>query len=1057
MDDLLEKLRRATFSRLQQKAAQIASSPTLNRAARAVSLPEYTPSQRRVHQAVKQFALEAGLNIEGAAPGPIIAGGVKTIFNARQMRKMLPEIRSVKSMLETSPKLGFKQFKAIDDVVRRIQPTIKKSLSKVISDPNEYEKFVYKLLKDAEYAALNPKLRIGLGTRELGQEVGKPQRIRVKQPSPLTDIAEEPLRIKPRSIAQEASQRLSREGAGKSLPDIIDKKSINVKEKVGILDYIRTPDRVLKKIGLGKEARLLRDKYNDYLTQIPQEINKITQWSKKVPKESNQRIFRYLDGQDIKLADKELKVAKEIQAYLADWADKLKLPKDKRIANYITHIFEKDFIKKEFDPELAKLIQDKVAGSVYDPFLQKRLGKLGYVEDTWRALDAYVKRATRKFHMDQALDQVKKASKNLETSQYNYVREYVDRINLRPTQVDSLVDNTVKQIAGYRFGQRPVANLTRKARQMVYRGTLGLNPGTALKNLTQGANTYAKLGEKWTVKGYWDLLTKGTRELEDVGILRNNFIEDRTLSAGKQLTQKIDRGLFTFFDGAEKINRGSAYYGAKAKALKEGLSEEQAIRKGIDMVRDTQFTFGSVDTPLVLQSDINKLLLQFQSFTIKQGEFLGEMIKNKEFAGLLRYSLAGALVVSTVGKAIGMDAKDMIPSFRIGVPPTLQFPVEAGKAIAGAPDKYGNIPDVEQKLKNVGRSLIPFMPGGTQGRKTIQGLQATEQGYSETPSGRVRFPVSTDPVSRVKGALFGQYNFPEARRYYDEDLSPLGEKQSEIFKKLEEPREFYENILRKRKISKKEKEEKGVLAAGPSEADTKLKVEISALDGKESTLFSDNDKYYRYDFDKENVKVIDYSDAMKTAKTKYEKAKLEEERFQTALKFYRDDDIPEGDKKQLYAKVGVPENELQYYEVASDKADLKTEYVEEGLAGMRDREEILRYLIEGRRIIGGKIMVSDGVLDNLYNDGIITKEERTAIKKFKIDQDGEVKVKMSGRGKTARFKKAKFVPLKFRKTGINIPQNIGKMEGVVPNINFNIPKLQVQVPNIPNIPVKFNI
>ena len=61
---------------------------------------------------------------------------------------------------------------------------------------------------------------------------------------------------------------------------------------------------------------------------------------------------------------------------------------------------------------------------------------------------------------------------------------------------------------------------------------------------------------------------------------------------------------------------------------------------GREIVRKTQFSFGSIDTPVGLQSDIAKTLTQFQSFTIKQGEFLTEMAMDKNFVGLIRYAVA---------------------------------------------------------------------------------------------------------------------------------------------------------------------------------------------------------------------------------------------------------------------------------------------------------------------------------------------------------------------------------------------------------------------------------
>jgi hypothetical protein len=634
-------------------------------------------------------------------------------------------------------------------------------------------------------------------------------------------------------LEQASSQQLRVQAGSKPLADIVNSSEINVKQKVGLLDYLRTPDRVLKKIGMENEAKLIRQKYDDYLKQLPDEINKITKWSKQVPTESNQRIFKYLDGQSIELNPQEMRVATEIKDYLKDWAGKLKLPADKQISHYITHIFEKDFIQKEFDPDVAKLIQDRVAGSVYDPFLEQRLGKMGYVEDTWRALDAYVKRATRKFNMDEALTQVKDKASNLETSQYNYVKKYIDRINLRPTEIDNLLDNSIKQIVGYKYGGRPVAYLTRSLRQMVYRGTLGLNVGSAMKNLTQGANTYAKLGEKYTTIGYIKNLMKmatGDNELQRVGVLRDNFIQDRTISATKKFWETTDKGLFFFFETAEKINRGSAYFGAKAKALAEGMNEQQAIEFAKKIVRDTQFTFGSVDTPPVLSSDMAKLIGQFQSYTLKQGEFLADMVKNKEFMGMARYAFASFVMASTVGKLIGMEWKDFIPSIRIGLPPTMQGPYEIGRAVVGAPDQYGNVPDMTERVEKGGESFIPFIPGGTQIKKSIQGLETVGKGYSESKTGRVRSPVEQNLTNKVRGGLFGQYNLPEIREYYDKGLSVLGEKQSEIFKQLspEERKKYYELIQQKRGLNKEE--QSGLLdtaGAAESSAIQDMRVEVA--------------------------------------------------------------------------------------------------------------------------------------------------------------------------------------------------------------------------------------
>ena len=556
-------------------------------------------------------------------------------------------------------------------------------------------------------------------------------------------------------------------------------KNLKPSQKVNLLDYIRTPINVLRKIGLEKEGKLLEKKYDDYLQELPKELDKVTQWAKKAKDPgSSQRLFRYLDGQTtnsdgtpLTLSKEEQEVAVEIAGYLRGWADRLKLPKDKRIASYITHIFDEDFIQKEFDPEIAKLIQDRIPGSVYDPFLEQRLGALGFKEDAWQALDAYIKRGVRKANMDEALEPLSKAAQSLDLESYKYVQRLGEKVNLRPSEIDNLLDNLIKASpVGYKLGARPTLRVTRGIRQMVYRGTLGLNVGSAMRNLTQGVNTYAELGEKYTPVGYAKMvraLASKSKELEEVGVLSNNFIEDRSLNATKKFWQNADKGLFSLFEFAEKVNRGAAYYGAKARALDKGLSEEEAIQAGKDLVAKTQFRFGSVHTPVALQGDVVKFLTQFQSYNVKQAEYLLGKVKKREAAGLIRYTGASLLLVATFGQLFGMRPTDMIPFFgvatgetKLGQTPPIQAAMGAGKIA------FGDEQAKTEGRKEITRAGIAMIPGGVQTKKTIEGLQATIGGGSKTTTGRNRFSIEPTPTNVARAAVFGPNNFQEAQDYF---------------------------------------------------------------------------------------------------------------------------------------------------------------------------------------------------------------------------------------------------------------------------------------------------
>ena len=222
-------------------------------------------------------------------------------------------------------------------------------------------------------------------------------------------------------------------------------------------------------------------------------------------------------------------------------------------------------------------------------------------------------------------------------------------------------------------------------------------------------------------------------------MLKDNLIEDRAFSVMGKTMEKVDRGLWSLFDFAEKVNRGSAYFGAKRKAMSAGLTEEKAIDFAKKIVRQTQFVFGRVDTPVALSSDVVKTLAQFQTFNLKQAELLTNMLKDKEFAGLIRWTGASLAILFTVGKLFGMKPQDLIPTVRLGGSPV-------GNLATGVLEQLSPNAGIramgQSKIKNVGFQLIP---GGVQAKKTVQGLKASPGGLGND----------------IRGALFGKTTFPK--------------------------------------------------------------------------------------------------------------------------------------------------------------------------------------------------------------------------------------------------------------------------------------------------------
>jgi hypothetical protein len=100
------------------------------------------------------------------------------------------------------------------------------------------------------------------------------------------------------------------------------------------------------------------------------------------------------------------------------------------------------------------------------------------------------------------------------------------------------------------------------------------------------------------------------------------------------------------------------------------------------------------------------------------------------------------------------------------------------------------------------KMAMPF--GGLQAEKTLKGISALADGGSYDKEGKLRYPVSTDPINAVKGLTFGPGGFRETRGYYEEGGKPLSEKQTAEYERKvsrgQDKEKVYSNIQRERKL-----------------------------------------------------------------------------------------------------------------------------------------------------------------------------------------------------------------------------------------------------------------
>lgn len=140
------------------------------------------------------------------------------------------------------------------------------------------------------------------------------------------------------------------------------------------------------------------------------------------------------------------------------------------------------------------------------------------------------------------------------------------------------------------------------------------------------------------------------------------------------------------------------------------------------------------------------------------------------------------------------------------------------------------------------------------------------------------------------------------------------------------------------------------------------------------------------------------------------------------------------EKANLWKVLGLDEQDVRYYLKANNTNADKYAIVTDELSKLKSKEDILAYLEAGRAKVNGKNIASDGVLDYLYEDGVITDAERKYLKKIDYEYDS----------KTGTYKK-KSSKGKSLKIGTTPKYSAPKISLNTTPINVNIPSQSLKI------------
>lgn len=409
------------------------------------------------------------------------------------------------------------------------------------------------------------------------------------------------------------------------------------------LRFMLSPSRLLSASPAGKQLfdatwDAARKKYVYYGKHL-RDFDKAIPFSEGTKKSA--AVALLLDNpvlpEDVAKLPTELRSAYEFgKAKLAAHAAEANLAPNRRIRDYLPHMFNRDQLESEVrlamksatDPKDQKRLQSTLnrltrgAVQFYEDlpkeirfnFFENRKGAPGFELDFVKAYRSYLYGLGRKLYDEPVLEQSKALIPQIEEPWLRdyankYVRDYM-----------GLLD----------YDRGRGMDISRWIRNVQFMSKLGFSPRAAIVNMTQQIANVSELGPGAFATGVKlfhspegrKLLedsghTAGLDQIFQIGVSSRFPTARRILSAGGFL-----------FSKAEEANRGVAYLGGIAKAMQAGTDDviraaqrnaipADVIQQANDVVRRTQGVYGKVDLPMIARGPLASVALQFSITPLK--------------------------------------------------------------------------------------------------------------------------------------------------------------------------------------------------------------------------------------------------------------------------------------------------------------------------------------------------------------------------------------------------------------------------------------------------------
>ena len=575
-------------------------------------------------------------------------------------------------------------------------------------------------------------------------------------------------------------------------------------------------------------------------------------------------------------------------------------------------------------------------------------------------------------------------------------------------QLNSYMD----QILGK--NQDPMAELVSKNLRSVQQ--FKLNPITSLKNLTQNISTLVRTDPQ-SVGSAINRIVSDPEKAKSIlvrsgegGIEFDEALKEITGSSGKyvkgigmQASEQTNRLIAVnsgysyaeklagqFKKGSESASRELQRLGFSLDEIENGLRESDFITAGRRVSQETQFSTKAGELPFGWKTPTGKVLTQFKPFGYKQTGFVfGKLLPRvtqevakgnfKPLVSLIvGYGIAAPAageIINTVkslftnkertdtGSLKDRYISDTLSGFSLGLVDTLP-------ALTGEFGAKGVISSIlgptSSTVLDAGETIanVPAYLGGDEyaGRKASRNVLKQIPVVGNTISNTV---VPNSYVDNVFGGVNEGMNEKDTTTY--KNLLKSDPKRAELFKdgKIKE-RDSEPGLLEKMFAPKKTQP----ISIGTTPEEKK------AFDSQVRDMLDAGGVP-----DKATLKQF-------STKGKNPSSKSIEERTKaySSVKTLVDNELYSDEQKQAILEAsGIEKDSFDYYSLASKDADVRLQELLPKLDNM-DSGKVVEFLMQGRKAIAGKQLVSSEMVDYLFENDYIGQNEKEAIKALKFDE-----------------------------------------------------------------------